>query len=207
MEDDPLSLEYVALIGVLFEAFLVVLAILLGWFFGHPPAQTFSFGWGDLAWGLLATIPPLGLFWLCLKCPWGPFARLTSLVDERLLPLFSHCGVLEIAAISLVAGIGEEMLFRGLLQGGLAEAIGTPAGTWIALVLASLVFGLVHPLSGTYVLLTGLIGLYLGWSWIVSGNLLVPITAHAAYDFLALLYLLGIRPEGGVDGGRSGYSD
>lgn len=207
MEDEPLPIDHFALTAVLFEAFLVVLAILLGWLFGHPPGETFLFDWGDLAWGLLATIPPLGLFWFCLKCPWGPFQRLASVVDERLLPLFRHCGVLDIAALSLVAGIGEEMLFRGFLQGRLAEAIGTPAGTWVGLILASLVFGLAHPLSRLYVLLTGVIGVYLGWLWIVSGNLLVPITVHAAYDFVVLFYLLGIRPAGNAGSDESGYFD
>ena len=31
---------------------------------------------------------------------------------------------------------------------------------------------------------------YLGWLWLASDNLLVPIVTHAAYDFAALVYLL-----------------
>ena len=39
-------------------------------------------------------------------------------------------------------------------------------------------------------MLAGLIGIYLGWLLAATDNLLVPIVAHAAYDFLALVYLL-----------------
>ena len=39
-------------------------------------------------------------------------------------------------------------------------------------------------------LLAALIGVYFGWLLIESGNLFVPVVAHAAYDFAALVYLL-----------------
>ncbi|MBN1588849.1 MAG: CPBP family intramembrane metalloprotease [Pirellulales bacterium] len=203
MEDDPHSPGNFALVATLFEASLAVAAVGLGWLFGHRPTATFQFDGVSFAWGLAATVPPLVLFGLCLVCPWAPFARLAKLVDRLLVPMFRQCTVVEIAAISLVAGIGEEMLFRGLLQGGLAERIGGPAGIWVGLAAGSFAFGLAHPISPTYSILTGLIGFYLGWLWIYSGNLLVPITTHAAYDFLALVYLIKIRSPG-ADGNDQG---
>ena len=42
-------------------------------------------------------------------------------------------------------------------------------------------------------LLAGLIGLYLGWIWLASGNLLTPMVTHGVYDFLALAYLVKVR--------------
>jgi hypothetical protein len=65
---------------------------------------------------------------------------------------------------------------------------------WIGLAVAALLFGLAHFITPTYAVLAGTMGLYLGWLWIDTGNLLVPITAHAVYDFLALAYLAKIRP-------------
>jgi membrane protease YdiL (CAAX protease family) len=41
--------------------------------------------------------------------------------------------------------------------------------------------------------LAGGIGLYLGAVWLATGNLLVPITSHALYDFLAFVYLVQVR--------------
>ena len=207
MEDELPPPENFALLATLFEALLAFLAVGLGWLFGHPPAATFRLSGVDAAWGLAATVPALALFWLCLRCPWAPFARLTHIVDRRLVPMFRGCRLLEIAAISLVAGIGEEMLFRGLLQGGLAQWIGGPVGVWVGLAAGSLAFGLAHPLSFTYFVMTGLIGFYLGWIWNSSGNLLVPVTTHAVYDFFALVYLLKIRPPAVDRNDQSDYAD
>jgi membrane protease YdiL (CAAX protease family) len=97
---------------------------------------------------------------------------------------------LEIALIAILAGLGEELLFRPIIQGGLAQCFSSPYGTIIGLSLASVVFAMLHMLTPTYALLAGLIGLYLGAIWLWTGNLLVPITAHALYDFLAISFLL-----------------
>ena len=86
----------------------------------------------------------------------------------------------------LTAGVGEEVLFRGFLQGALGQWLGTGPG----LVLASVVFGAAHPVTPAYVLIASVIGVYLGGLWLVSGNLLVPMLAHGLYDFVALLMLL-----------------
>ena len=43
-------------------------------------------------------------------------------------------------------------------------------------------------------MLAGLFGLYLGALWLLTGNLLVAIAAHAVYDFFALLYLVRFQP-------------
>jgi len=51
-----------------------------------------------------------------------------------------------------------------------------------------------HTITPAYALLAALIGLYLGGIWMATDNLLVPITIHAVYDFLVLLYLIKTRP-------------
>jgi len=44
-----------------------------------------------------------------------------------------------------------------------------------------------HPFSKTYVVLTSIIGLYLGALVLWTGNLLVPIAAHTVYDAVHML--------------------
>ena len=64
---------------------------------------------------------------------------------------------------------------------------------WIALAVASALFGLLHPMNSAYILLASIMGLLFGGLWIATGNLLVPILAHALYDFLALVWLVKIE--------------
>ena len=68
-------------------------------------------------------------------------------------------------------------------------------GRYVGLVAAAILFGLLHPLTPTYAVLAALIGLYLGWLRMATGNLFVPITTHAIYDFLVLAYLVKWRAE------------
>lgn len=176
--------------AVLAEGGLGVLAIAVGWWLGVNPLELVTGGWWALAWGCLAALPMLGTLALTDYLSFWPFSDINDVVDRLLRPLFARTSVLELAVISALAGIGEELMFRGLIQEGLARWIGEPMGVWIALGIASVLFGLLHPMNVAYVILAAVMGFCLGGLWIATGNLLVPIVAHAVYDFLALLWLV-----------------
>jgi membrane protease YdiL (CAAX protease family) len=99
---------------------------------------------------------------------------------ETLKPIFGNVSPTEIAVISLAAGIGEELLFRGVLQ---AE---------MGLVSASVIFGFLH-MSGASTVVFGcwvmLMGGLLGGLAIWTGGLMAPIVAHAVYDAAAMSYI------------------
>src|SRR5262249_55630916 len=113
---------------------------------------------------------------------------------EEIRPTFRHCTLAELAAVSVAAGIGEEMLFRGVLQALFTRWL----GTWTGVVLASLLFGLLHPITALYVVLAAICGVYIGMCWIATDNLLVVMVAHALYDFIALTYLLKSKSPASV---------
>ena len=92
--------------------------------------------------------------------------------------------------VSALAGIGEELLFRGVLQAGLSEAWSPMAG----IVVASLLFGAAHAVSLSYLVLATLMGLYLGLLYHLTGNLLLPIIVHALYDWIAIHFYLRRSP-------------
>src|SRR6185295_15335983 len=143
--------------ALVFEGGLAVLAWLLGWLlpFKRPPLEQFTWESAGLIWGVVAALPLLVALVLSTRYPIGPFKRLKSLVRELIVPMFRGATILDFAIISLVAGVGEEMLFRGVVQEGLLQLSGSD---WLAIGLASLLFGLVHPISLTYALLAMLIG-------------------------------------------------
>jgi uncharacterized protein len=181
-----------------FEGALAVLAVCIGWALNRPPMETFRLNWIGLGWGILATLPPLVLFWLCVKTPWRPLSRIVEVLDDSVVPLFCQCRIFELAIIALLAGLGEEMLFRGIVQAWVADKVGAPYGLGLGLGIAAVIFGLFHSITPTYAILAGCIGLYLGAIWLATDNLLVPITCHALYDFLALLYFTQLRKSKSV---------
>ena len=167
------------------KAAWLIVACAVGGFLKPPLWHSIAWQPLDIALGLLATIPMvLGLV-VMRRIESGPLGRLNAVVDQFLIPLFAGCTVIQLASISIVAGIGEELLFRGVLQPLLIAWLGLAAG----LILASVVFGLLHAVTPSYAVLAGLIGAYFGWFALARGNLLGPIIAHGLYDFVALIYL------------------
>jgi membrane protease YdiL (CAAX protease family) len=195
MDDAPSPPRHFALMAGAFEGSLAIVAVGLGWLLAIDPLETLTWDMAAVGIGVTAALPLLLGLWLCMKFPLRPFRRLMKIFDEVLLPLFARCNVLEMAVIAALAGLGEELLFRGIVQGGLASKIGEPAGLWIGWIVAAGLFGALHALTATYALLAALIGLYLGGLWLLTGNLLVPVLGHAVYDFVALVYLVQLRRQ------------
>lgn len=194
------------LLALAVEGGLGVVAFFIGWLLGHWPA--IGMGWaspgvGDqlqaIGLGIVATLPPLAVLALIDRFPYEPLDRVRQLAEAAIRQMFPEPRLWQLALVAAAAGLGEELLFRGLLQAGLAELLGTTdlfglaTGPWIALVIASLVFGVFHWLDTTYALLAALAGLYFGLLLMATGSLWPPIVAHALYDFVALWYLL--RPN------------
>lgn len=115
----------------------------------------------------------------------GPAHRLVSFVLEQLGALVAALSASELALLAALAGISEEVLFRGVVQVALGRVLPEPG----ALLTASVLFGLVHFATKAYVILAGLMGLYLGALFLLQGSLVAPILAHALYDFIALIYV------------------
>ena len=178
-----MPMKHFALTAAVFEGSLILVAIALGWLLGTPPLRTFQFEFGGAVLGLAATLPPLALFWLCLKCPWRPLAEIARIMNETIVPLFRDCRLVELAIIAALAGVGEEMLFRGVIQAAVMQKIAGPGGVWLGLLAAAALFGLLHLITPTYAILAGLIGLYFGGLWLACGNLLAPVTAHGTVRF------------------------
>jgi uncharacterized protein len=194
-EDDPPGHGVVIIFAVFFEAGLAPFSLLLGWLLGHPPLEKFVWSAGDALWGAAAALPLIAVFLAMLRWPVGPLVKVKEFCEEEVVPLFDESYWSELALISLSAGVGEEMLFRGVLQATLMDWLGVGWG----LSLASILFGVLHPISISYIIIAGFLGFYLGGIWIYNGNLLTVMVTHAVYDLVALGYLIRLRKGGTGD--------
>jgi uncharacterized protein len=168
-------------LAVAFESALILPALLLALFFKEAR------WWNHLQWdsealviGFLATFP-VAILGALLVSESGRrfgfshriFERLKSALGKeiRKLPFF------QIVLISCLAGLGEEILFRGALQ---------PLLGWVG---ASFLFGLAHAVTFGYFVIATLMGAFLGKLFIWTESLWAPIVTHALYDIFALTLL------------------
>ena len=177
--------------AIFFESGLLLVAWLLAFVFDLPGPYGIRPTWHGLLWGIAATAPPLVAMIWSMRTSAPSIARLRAHVERDIVPLFDGCSPAHFALIAILAGLGEEALFRAVIQPGAAGLLGTVP----AIVVAGILFGLCHPITPLYALLAALIGMYLGVLYAATGELLAPVLTHALYDFIALMTLVRARRE------------
>ena len=171
--------------AVLFTSFLGIVGLGLGILFNAPVQSYAQWSFNDILIGIIATLPLAAfLFWFT-NSNFDPFIRLR----QSQIDLFAQSSIeftpMRIIALSLAAGIGEEMLFRGFLQNWLSGFV-PPI---VAILIAGLIFGLLHARTALYAVIATVIGIYLGALYAATGSLLTAITTHAVYDWIAFEYI------------------
>jgi membrane protease YdiL (CAAX protease family) len=148
---------------------------------------------GDVAWGIALTVP--------IVVAAAAFSALliqgTGAVPESPLPpsVNSSALLLNLISAALIAPIGEEILYRGVIT----QAWGRQSGARRAIIFSAIVFALAHTLNiggesiGDALVVAAVafaarlpLGIALGWLWIRRQSLLATITLHAAYNALIL---------------------
>ncbi|MEZ5921490.1 MAG: CPBP family intramembrane glutamic endopeptidase [Parvularculaceae bacterium] len=163
---------------------MVPIAIGLAAFLKVDLAVMLKGGIADAGYGVAATIP------LLVFLAW--FARTELGVMKRFrdsqIEFFSNIGFeftnLRIVLLAIVAGVGEELLFRGALQGAAMRTM--PLS--LAIILPNIIFGILHARTLLYALIAALIGVWLGLVAHITAGLIAPIIAHGLYDLVAFDY-------------------
>ena len=173
-------------LAILFEGGLALAALALGWLLNQAPLQYLTWDLEEFAFGLAATFPMLLGLVLCLRSRSGPLLRIRKLLDDIVAPLFQGCSPAEVALIAVLAGVGEEMLFRGVLQVWFARWL----GVWGSIAALNVLFGLLHSVTPLYGMVAGATGVYLSCLFLWRGSLWVVILPHALFDLAGLLYVV-----------------
>jgi hypothetical protein len=115
-----------------------------------------------------------------------PRFRWAERLHVELRPIAQSISGPGILVLALLSSLGEELLFRGLLQ------------PWLGLILQSALFGLLHQIRGpsrwVWVGWASAVGLALGAMFQLTGSLVGPVIAHAVVNFLNLSYLKSYDP-------------
>ncbi|MDD5320847.1 MAG: CPBP family intramembrane metalloprotease [Methylococcales bacterium] len=173
-----------------FEASLVLVALFLGWIAGIDPFEKLYFSEAAIAYGIIGTVP-LFLMFLALEQMQGEsIVKIRKLLLQTLGPGLHRYHWTDLFMLAAIAGVAEELLFRGVIQPWLESSWGMTAG----LIGSNMIFGLVHAVTPVYAVLAAFVGIYLGLSLDYGGdrNLLTPVIIHALYDFLAFVALMRV---------------
>ena len=163
--------------GLLYEFATIPLAFLIAWIFSVDIGARWHTTWDGALFGLGATIPLFLLFLVLYLYPVGPLRTMYDFLHQALGDWLRQAGWYELAALAALAGIGEELLFRGVLE--------PLIGFWLSNVL----FALMHSVTPFYVVMAFLASCYMSGVLHYSQNLLAPVITHGLYDFLALATL------------------
>ena len=188
MKGRPVGPRFVRFAALFYGALTVAAALWSGLrgfdlrFFGYSAALSALLG-------TLAAVATVSLGLLAYRL----LPVLREIAEELAPRLLDGAGRGSLVLLAVFSGIGEEAFFRGALQ----QEFG--------LVVASLVFGLVHvgP-DRRYLVWTAwavLAGFLFGALYEVSGGLLAPILAHSAHNAATLL--LWKRSRKGLEGAGS----
>ncbi len=124
-----------------------------------------------------------------------PIGLLTGFLVFNIAPFNISDWVLAWPLGYIFTALPEELLFRGIIQNQLHGRI---KNEWVALLIASFIFGLAHLNNGTagypepnwmYVAMATLAGLAYGWTWRKTGKITVAALVHATVNFVWGIFL------------------
>jgi membrane protease YdiL (CAAX protease family) len=199
-DKSPVTIRQIIVSALLFQGAIVVFV----WRFVREHEMSWASAFGLRNAKIYAVA--LGVLASCLFLPVGGMLQRISLVTleqmgiettvQSAVEALHHAGqgpgLLAFVLITVVvAPLGEELLFRGVLYPAIKHA-GFPQAAWWG---TSLLFAAIHFNLPTFVPLL-LLSLLLIWLYERTDNLLAPLTAHACFNAanLVIFFLNGDSP-------------
>ncbi len=147
--------------------------------------------------------------WLVALCVCGLIVLAVELAIARLWPEFTPpthtvfqmlddagtgplLRALAMLSAGLLAPVGEELLFRGVLQTSLRRALpprhGSRRHRWLAIFVVAVLFGAMHSATPQHVPALVALGVILGFLYERTGSLTVPVLLHILFNGKSLLW-------------------
>lgn len=172
------------LAGLMFQAGIVLLGLIPLMLFDIPVATEGLTVTGYLLLGSLAGLLTYGvLLLLSLLDLLSSDSMKKHILDLHRFVRSQRWSVL--IGLAVLAGIGEELLFRGVIQGWVGDYLGTPLG----IVVGTMAFGLAHALSRAYFLVATALGALFGVAYSFTDSLQLVMVWHAVYDLVVIVVL------------------
>lgn len=163
----------------------ILLAIWLSWYLLTDQPLKFNFSLKTFFYALTFTIPLILInYFIFIKCKSD---EITNFLNEAIIPLCKSLDLFSALIISILAGVCEELFFRGLLLTFISDY----CGIYFAILTSSILFSVLHFIGRlkkykTIVLIYTFIGIYFALIVAITDNILIAILTHTIYDFIAI---------------------
>lgn len=181
--------------AILFEGAMALLGALLALICGLDLSKAFytpdlATLFSQIALGIGLAVG-LGIFFTILDyIPSSHLKQISDLTKETVSETMKNSSRINRFLVCLMAGVGEEVLFRGFIFLAIFEfwpwGLEFNMNIIVAVVVSSILFGLGHYVTAIYFLITGLLGVAFCLVFLRTGLLIAPLVAHALYDFYAM---------------------
>jgi membrane protease YdiL (CAAX protease family) len=198
-EEITLDRNQVMKMTIAVEAGMGAAALGIGYYFDIPFAKSIHLyppDWFALGIGAISALIAALIAIFIQRLPFSFTKQLKEDSNRVVSNLLGQCTRPDLIGIAMLAGVGEELLFRGLFQQGLMFAVPEDwlaAGPWIVTAIVALLFGMLHSISIPYVVVATIASVGLSVLFITTGDLLACILCHALYDLVLLLVL--VKPQ------------
>lgn len=179
----PADLSLVAIVVVTMLGLIAAPAILLAWVAGYPWVETFSLrppSWAGLAGGALVgvgVVPVAQLLYILQSVIWPAAGDSSAEAMKLFLPSVQAHPVLTAIVVGAMAGLCEELLYRGPIQAALTRRLPVTFGLCATAALFSAAHMDAHGFP-----LRFLLGLLLGYVVLRGGSIFPAMLLHAMYD-------------------------
>ena len=138
--------------------------------------------------GIMGTLPLCLIFIALNQLQLDSLQKIRLVLHQTLGTSLHKHHWADLFVLAAIAGISEEILFRGVIQPWMENLWGVVAG----ILVSSIIFGLVHAVTALYFVMATAVSIYLGLylGYDSTRNLLTPIIIHSLYDFFAFVVIL-----------------
>lgn len=180
------------LMAVVFYGILLAAAWALGAWWLDLDLLEWHDRWETAMWLDVALGVGLGLATVAASRVLERTTEWARVLGEEFREILGNLTTTQVLIFALTSGIAEEVFFRGFLQQALSElAFGND---WLGLIVASLIFGLIHigPDRKKFLpwtIMAVVLGICFGVLYLYTGNIVAPVVAHFTINFFNLLHI------------------
>ena len=184
---------------ILFEGTMALLGALFALFCGLDLGKAFQTSdmadfFNQLALGIGIAAAMGIVFTILDHVPWSQLKKVSEKTKEIVNEAFKNTSHFNRFLVCLLAGVGEEVLFRGFIFIAIFEfwswGLEYNMNIFAAIIISSVLFGLGHHITLMYFFISSLLGAFFCLVFLWTGSLIAPVVAHALYDFYAIEFAL-----------------